>query len=279
MGTVFEVQYLRACGAADSPHLELEKQIQDRLDTIEASMSLYQSKSEISRLNRQGHLDDLSPDFRSVLEQALDYSKLTEGYFDITIWSVLEEIQASFKKHGRPPEPTKLQPYAKLVDSALVQLEGSTIKFSRPGVKVSTDGIAKGYAVDEVAEYLLERGVSNFLINFSGNIRTHGKKVDGQWKVAIQNPLTGEIFDIDLRQGAVASSGLEYASYSKDHKWHHLINPRTLLPARELAGSSVAGPSATVCDALSTAVLVMGRKNADRILSKNFPHYRFWTFK
>jgi thiamine biosynthesis lipoprotein len=160
-----------------------------RLDAIEASMSLYQKDSEIMRLSR-GEVIEPSADFRRVLELSLEHGKKTEGAFDITIWPALSAIQATIRETGLPPAAQALLLLKERVDSRNVELSAGRLSFKVAGTQVTTDGVAKGYAVDEVAKLLRGSGVSSYLLNFSGNMRVEGA---GWWTrvtafVRISNP-------------------------------------------------------------------------------------------
>jgi thiamine biosynthesis lipoprotein len=278
MGTVFELQLVTSCDPETRSALVLAAQ--KRLDTIETSMSLYQSESEISRLNRLRAGESLQPsaDFRAVLEASLKHAKLTNGYFDITVWPALRTIQMQVKDTGQPPNEAQLAQLRQQVDYRNVRLGKGEVGFSKDGTQISTDGIAKGYAVDEVARLFDQSGVRAYLLNFSGNMKLRGTHLDGKpWKVAILNPVDQSSTPAKLRSGdSIASSGVDFNHYTADKKWHHLIDPKTLHPADRVVGASVIGPSATVCDALSTAAFVMGPKLTRKVFARNYPGYRFW---
>jgi thiamine biosynthesis lipoprotein len=275
MGTVFEVQYVDTCGKPDPDKiLRLAK---EELDQMETAMSLYQSESEISRLNRVGSVE-ASQHFINVVNESLKHGQLTEGYFDITIWPVLKLIQKSLKVSNQPPQKKQLESLRELVDFKNVSVLGKQIKFKKQGMAISLDGVAKGYAVDVIAEKLRLSGILSFIVNFSGNMRIEGRHADGRpWSLAVYDPVTEAVVKIPVASTplSVASSGIDFASYSKDKLWHHIINPKTLRPANELIATSIVGPSATVCDVLSTATFAMGPNQAVRILLKNYPQYRY----
>ena len=276
MGTVFEVQYIGACDRSEqSADHDLTLSIKNVLDTLEAHMSLYQSSSEISKLNRSGKIENPSQDLREVVELSLKNAPLTEGYFDITVWPVVKLIQDKFKDTASPPSNEDLEKLRSLVNYKNITINSNGIMFLNPGVMITLDGVAKGYAVDKIADLMEAHSIYNYIVNFSGNMRVKGKQMDGTlWKIAILDPLTHQDILIELKNESIASSGIDYASYSKDKKWHHLINPKTLRPANTLVTATIVGPSAAMCDVLSKT-FVMGAKKAVEILKKNFPEYRY----
>jgi FAD:protein FMN transferase len=275
MGTVFELQYVAGCEGHDL----IGREIKAKLDRWEASMSLYQSQSEISRLNRYGILEDPSADFLRLLNISIGHSRGTNGYFDITIWPVLQLIKASFKLKGVPPSKEALDNLRPFIGVTNIELSNQ-VRFKRKGVMISLDGIAKGFAVDEIGKWLKEVRISNFLINFSGNMLAGGYRADNKpWTVGVPDPNTGELITIELHDEAIASSAVDYSFYSSDKKWHHLIDPHTLRPAGGVVATTIVGPSATTCDVLSTATFAIGLSRAKKILAENYPKYRYWIYE
>jgi thiamine biosynthesis lipoprotein len=276
MGTVFEIQYIGSCNQSEnSLDHRLTLSIKDMLDTMEAHMSLYQTSSEISLLNRTGRIDNPSQDFKEVVILSLKNSPLTEGYFDISVWPVVKLIKASFKETGKPPTYIELEKLRPFVSYKNIKVTDRSIEFLRPGVMITLDGVAKGYAVDKVADFLETNYVHDYIANFSGNMKVKGKQLDGSnWSIGIFDPVIRETIHIKLKDESIATSGVDYAYYSKDKKWHHLINPKTLRPANSLISATIVGPSATLCDVLSKS-FVMGIKNAVAIIKKNYPEYRY----
>ncbi len=109
-------------------------------------------------------------------------------------------------------------------------------------------------------------------------MRLKGAHLDGRpWSVAILNPVDRGTIPAAISSGeAIASSGVDYASFTKDKRWHHIIDPTTLKPANHVVGSTVIGPSAATCDVLSTAVFVMGPSRTREIMARHYPQYRYW---
>lgn len=272
MGTLLKLQYLDSCDKKDDHTHALEtKRILDRL---ESSMSLYQTQSEISRLNRDGVLKKPSQDILSVVRLSLKSGELTEGYFDISIWPVLFFIKGHFEKSDLAPKPQDIDRYRENVDYRKIAANENDIKFKNKGMMITLDGIAKGYAVDLVAEALRSRGIKDFLIDFSGNMIASGRNARRKaWTIAVESDEAKPKI-VSLNDNAISTSGARYATYSEKNKWHHLLNPKTLRPASGGKSVTVMGPSAAVCDMLSTAVFAMDSGIAKRILKKNYPDYR-----
>ena len=125
---------------------------------------------------------------------------------------------------------------------------------------VTLDGIAKGYVVDRVAEVLLDYGLTDYLINAGGDIRSSGHREDGQpWQVAVQDPEMLEGFPdvIPLTGMAVATSGSYEIYFDSDRKHHHIVSSRDGTSPQLSQSVSVVAPTAMEADALATSVFVM----------------------
>jgi thiamine biosynthesis lipoprotein len=179
-------------------------------------------------------------------------------------------------KPGIPPSlPSEeiLNERLALVDYRAIEIEGDSAFLRKKGMRVDFGGIGKGYAVDRVWEACRARGLANFMFDFSGNIRVSGEAKRGlAWAVAIRNP-----FDTSLnlakieisKDGAIATSG-QYERFVEieGHRYGHVIDPRAGFPVAGLASVTVLGRDATITDALSTGLFVLGPKQSIRVLKK-----------
>jgi len=274
MGTFLELQLVSTCGSAQLPNAILA--IKNRLDSLEAELSLYQKDSALSRLNKFGQVDKVSSDFLTILRLSLEHNLNTDGAFNIGVEPILEEIRNSLKNGN---QPKNLSGFRNLLDLKQVLIQQNRVSFKTKGMKLTFDGVAKGYAVDEIASLLEQRGIENYLVNFSGNMRWRGHREDAQnWKIAIWDPVSSLAIQIANRQrGAIASSGIDYNHYSTDKKWHHIIDPRTLRPANENTAATVIGTSATICDILSTTTFILNEKDRQKIYLDRYSEYGYWV--
>lgn len=277
MGAFFEIQLRQNCHKSEPKELFLE--IQNSLDLLEKDLSLYQSQSAIQLLNQTGSLTVAPDSLRQLVQLSLEAGRKTNGAFDLTVWPLLQFIKSHFKIHTDDPSDQALKEVKAVTSYKLVQLTPKGVQFARPGVKITLDGIAKGYAVDQVAALLAKSQVNDYLLNFSGNMKWSGFSEKNQfWKISRWNSVTQKAFEVPgSKIGSIASSGPDFNQYSKGKKWHHLIDPRTLRPANFWVGTTVLGPSATQCDILSTAFFAMPESELNEVLTKNFPDYQVWT--
>ena len=233
----------------------------DEIDRLTGLMSRFDDATAVALLNREGYLKDLPPEVAQVVARSLEYHKLSRGTFDITVKPVVDLFKNSFEgKAPKAPSEKALNEALQLVNAGDVSLTGRTISFKRPGMGITLDGIAKGYIVDQASRILSNHGIKNHLINAGGDIRTMGEKADKKpWTVAIQDPQKKKNYPdiINMRDGAVATSGNYEIYYDREKMFHHIVNPRTGLSPELNASASVLANTAMDADALSTSVFVM----------------------
>lgn len=281
MGTIFEIQLVRNCSAKDDKTLFLK--IKKELDDIESELTLYRTDSPLQQLNEKGFLVGDFPHLDFLLRESLSAKKNTAGAFDISIYPVLLKIQDNFKKYKKPPSAEELDLLKDLVDMNSIVVADKKITFAKKGMKLTFDGIGKGYAVDRVAAILTKAGVSRYLLNFSGNMRWLGLRIDGKkWHLAMWNPVLQIAKSIDAGvAGAMASSGSETNHYTEDLHWHHIIDPVSLRPPMLWSQTTVFARGTNIkamdCDLLSTATFVLNSQKIKAILHDSYSLYRVWT--
>lgn len=231
----------------------------EELELIEDVMSIYREDSQLSRLNRNGLLDDPHPHLVAVLQTAQSISARTEGAFDVTV-QPLWELYSRTKQLNRLPTETEIATARQNVDWKRLEVEPSRIRLDGNGTAITLNGIAQGYAADRVTAVLQKHGVSDALID-TGEFGTLGTKAGGDpWRVGIQHPREQDAY-VSVAQLAgrcLATSGDYATTFTDDHRHHHLLDPRTGRSPNDLSSVSIVATTAMAADALSTAVFVMG---------------------
>ena len=229
---------------------------------IEALMSTYIEESRISEINREAASRPVpaGPELYDLIVRSLDISVLTRGAFDITYDSVGRHYD--FRAGRRPGEETIAAELPR-IDYRRVEprADDESIRFLRPGVRITLGGIAKGYAVERGGELLRERGVRHAIVTAGGDSRLLGDRRGQPWIVGIRDPRDdGRVsLRIPLENEAVSTSGDYERFFIEDgERYHHIIEPATGRPAGELMSATVIGPDAVITDALSTSVFVLG---------------------
>ena len=270
MGTYYRVTV--ASHPETVGEMDLRVAIEERLDEINQRMSTYLPESELSRFNRYSENDwfAVSSDTAVVVAEALRIYERSEGAFDVTVGPLVN-------LWGFGPSGTRSEvPPAESIDAARrqigshhlnVRLFPPALKKSRPELYVDLSGIAKGYAVDALAEVLRAKGVDNFMIDIGGDIFTGGRKGGGAlWEIAIESPDTESRSIhrmIPITDRAIATSG-DYRNYFEvgGHRYSHEIDPRSGYPIRHsLVSVSVLEGSCIRSDAWATALIVLGLEN------------------
>lgn len=233
---------------------------------VEASMSLYRPHSELVRLNRTGYLNQPSHDLLTVLRTAQQVSKRSGGQFDISVqplWTLYDRAQ----REDRLPTPAEISAAQRCVGWRHVNISNDRINLCRPGMALTCNGIAQGYAADEAREALHRNGVAHALINV-GEYASLGHNDRGQtWTLGIENPRDEQrllaVLHADGR--AVATSADNRSAFSADRLHHHIFNPATGASPSALSSVTVLAPSAMLADALTKVMFVAGPQHIPQL--------------
>ena len=250
--TVYDTDTAKSQKAIDEAFAEIE-----RIDNV---MSIYKNTSEVYLLNEKKELTNASDEVVYIIKKSMGYGDLSDGAFDLTVQPILDLYTHTFNDLKRPPTDEEVKETLRAVSYKDIKIEGNDIKLTRPGMKITLGGIAKGYAVDRAIEILQKRGIQHVLVNAGGNMRAIGSKGAENWQIALQNPRNKEeyITLIELDNNAVSTSG-DYERYFNENKtFHHIINPQTGYSATELISVTIVTGTAMHADALSTSVFVLG---------------------
>ena len=232
----------------------------DEMRRLTRIMDRFDSSSAVSALNRDGRINDAPKELLDVAEASRRFHASTGGAFDVTVAPLVDLYKDSFTATGLPPTPAALSRALALVDGGGLSVSGRTISLAKPGMSVTLDGIAKGYIIDAGAESLKKSGAAHFLVNAGGDIRAvGGKGGNASWTIAVRDPESTKNADaISINDGAVATSGNYEVYFDREKLYHHIVNPKTGACPVTSASVSVAAPTVTAADALSTSVFVMG---------------------
>jgi FAD:protein FMN transferase len=273
MGTSYSIQVVlrRKISSIryDTLREKLSRDIGRIIDGIVERMSVHSPASEICRFNQfQGNeWFPVSADTARVVSHALKISERSGGAFDITlgpliaIWGFGAE-----KKNGIIPADSEIEEALHRVGfrSLQIRLSPPALKKEHPGIRCDLSAIAKGFAVDEVAEHLESIGYRRYLVEIGGEIRCRGKNHTSQaWTIGVEAPDSDgmEILrTVRLGKNAVATSGDTHIYFEKGGKrYAHTIDPATGRPlSHNLASVTVIHSSCMEADALATAILVLG---------------------
>jgi len=232
----------------------------DEMNRVSRLLNRYQSASAIGTLNRDGHLSDIPREVSEVIARSLYFHRASGGAFDITVKPLVDLYKEHFAAYKGPPSEAEVTRVLDLVDASAVQYDGRTIRFTKEGMGITLDGIAKGYIIDCGAKVIERHGIKHALINAGGDIQAVGGKGSSTpWKVAIQNPdKDGPYVDtITMVNGAIATSGNYEIYFDEEKLYHHIVNPKTGRSPLQSTSVTVLASNVMDADALSTAVFVM----------------------
>lgn len=266
MGTVYTIKGVAAADELAPPE-GLDGRVQAVLDEINRSMSTYLEDSEISAFNRH-ELGPFpaSPALLEVVAEAQRVAELSGGAFDVTVGPLVDVWGFGPAGAGEVPDDALVERLLEAVGYARLGVDrerGALVK-ERPQLRIDLSAIAKGFAVDRVAETLRSEGVTDFMVEIGGEVSAGGRNGRGQvWRIGIERPEDeGRAVHtvVALADTALATSG-DYRNFRLHDgvRLSHTIDPRVGRPiAHDLASVSVVHPSCMTADALATAFEVLG---------------------
>jgi FAD:protein FMN transferase len=273
MATTFEV--VVPFGTADAT--DLASDVFDRLDQLEAQLTVYRETSDVSHLNRIAPFQAVPVEdgLFELLRLASSLSEQTGGAFDITA-GALVKAWGFFRGPRRvPPEPERLAALERVgMRHVALDPERRSVRFLRPGLEINLGSIGKGYALDRIAAWLdrernlpavlLQGGSSSVYARGSPSIDVRG------WPIDLRHPWEPGRYlaRVWLKSRALGTSAATFQYLEHEgRKLGHVLDPRTGWPASGVASASVVAPTAAEADALSTAFFVGGPELARAVCS------------
>ncbi len=259
MGTRVHVEFYLE---DDSQGPALLGQVMDEMHRIDATLSSYKATSELSKLNQNAPNGwvKVSDELFDLLTKAHQVSQLTNGAFDVTYASVGRYYDY---REGKAPDTETITKAVQGINYWYVErdVERQQVRYTRPEVYVALGGIAKGHAVDRGISILQAAGVAHASISAGGDSRIIGDRLGQPWSVGIQHPRQEDQMSavLPLVDTAVSTSGDYERYFEKDGvRYHHILDPNTGRSATGSWSVTILGPEATLTDALSTSVFVLG---------------------
>lgn len=240
---------------------------------IENEASLYIENSQVSILNSEGSISKASRHLIKMIDSARQVSEVTNGAFDISVQPLWELASVLAIKDLSQQRAEDLWAEARSkVDFRAIEVDGESVRFTKPGMKITLNGIAQGYVTERVSTLLQEQGVEHGLVNF-GEYKGFGKNENGKpWRVGIQNPLN--VMDnteiVELHNEALATSAASAGQVGDQIS--HIFDARTgrKMGAKSVfASASVLHSSATLADAYATAFTLMNAADIGKIVQSH----------
>ena len=246
-------------GAVDAAFEEVR-----RLDQM---LSNYKPESELSELNRRAaeRPVQVTPEMFSLLSACAEYSRESEGAFDITVGPLMK-IWGFYKGTGRLPHRAEIRGALDQVGYRNIVLDAAnrTVRFARPGVELDPGGIGKGYAVDRMIEVLKQSGIRTALVSAAGSSIYGLGAPPGEkgWRVQIRDPKDANknVAEVYLKDESMSTSGnYEKFFHAEGRIYSHIMDPRTGWPAQGVLAVSAIAPRTLDSEAWTKPLFVNGR--------------------
>jgi len=231
---------------------------------LEQLFSTWIPTSELSQVNAAAGREPVvvGPETLELVSRSLEMARLTEGGFNIAVGPAVEAW--SVTERERIPTREELQSLRLLVDWTMINIDSQarTIFLPKPGMRIDVGGIGKGYAADRAVDVMRKMGAMGGVVALSGDIKTFGDLPGMQgFPVGIRHPRQegALIATVDLKNEAISTAG-DYERYFEREgvRYHHILDPKSLQPARQCQSVTVIAAEGTVADGLDTGIFVLG---------------------
>ncbi len=268
MGTFVTITLLHP--SSDQAQTVLGEAFQKMEDWIHI-FNRHENDSPISYLNERGFLPNPPPELLRVLRHSVAFHSQTRGLFDVTIKPVLD-LYESQNEMGRLPSTGAIQEALSLVGVFGVNLDHKKISFSKEGMGITLDGIAKGTIVDKTINFIKEKGIRHALVAASGDIRVFGgRNMEMPWKIAVYDPKNENEFSetISLSDGAVSTSGNYMVYFDREKVHYHILSPENGVSPCWSVSSTILASVSEDADALATSLMLLSPEEGMALINKD----------
>lgn len=232
-----------------------------RMEGAVKLLSRFDPESPVSKLNREGHLDEIPADLRTVMARALEISAHTDGDFDVTVAPVLDYMYGLSRPVALTAGTREIIARRKsLIGYRSILLDEQGIRFRHPGMSVTLDAVAKGFVVDQGIAALRQSGIERALIDAGGDLRAiSGPNPNHFWNVGIVDPqnVNRVAAVIKLQNSALSTSGNYQVFFSADRRLFHIVNPHTGYSPGGYSSITVMANEVMEADAMSVGAFSM----------------------
>ncbi|WP_420601623.1 FAD:protein FMN transferase [Flagellimonas sp.] len=272
MGTRFEITVIAP--NEDIGYINIDEAVSE-IKRIEKIISSWDDESETSLINKNAGIKPVKVcrELFQLIERSIKISEITDGAFDIS-YASMDNIWKFDGSMDRAPDEKEIQQSISKIgyQNIILNSKEQTVFLKEKGMRIGFGAIGKGYAADRAKELLVSKQVKGGIINASGDLTTWGTKVTGEkWLIGIANPMSKDkVFSwLPVVESSVATSG-NYEKYIvlNGEKYSHIIDPRTGYPTTGINSVSIFAKNAELCDALATAVFIMGRDSGIHLINQ-----------
>lgn len=270
MGTIpYQIKYIA------KENLPLKPTIDSLLQAFNQSLSTYIPDSEISQFNKQSTFTFSSPYFYEVLKASQTVYEASDGLFDPTVSPL---VDAWGFGSGRPigPDSSQIDSLLHYVGFEKIEFDSQEVRKKVDGLQLNFSAIAKGQAIDVIAEWLKGQDIADFMVEIGGEVYANGKNEDDVlWTIGIEVPneyVAGDVYDaLPLDNKGMATSG-NYRNFLTidGQKVSHTINPKTGFPEHSrLLSATVVAQNCMLADAYATACMAMGMEKSKTLAERH----------
>ncbi|MGI6752168.1 MAG: FAD:protein FMN transferase [Anaerovoracaceae bacterium] len=276
-----------------------EEYVQQFHDELEKYHQLYDIYNDYPNLNNIKTINDnagIKPvKVDGKIIDLLDFGKeiyeVSEGQVNIALGAVLKIWHEYRETAINNPEKAKVPPMEILMSAAehidiedvIIDRKNSTVFLRDPEMSIDVGGLAKGYATEQAGLFIQQKGLKDCLISVGGNVRSFGYKGDGRqlWNIGIQNPDMGEddLYTLQITNKSLVTSGDYIRYYTVDGKrYHHIIDPTTLMPSDYFRAVTIVCEDSGMADALSTMLYNMPYEKGLKYIESLEDAQAVWIF-
>jgi len=246
-----------------------------RLDQL---LSNYIPDSELSDVNHRAADGPVhvSPELFQLLQACVEYSRESEGTFDITVGPLMK-VWGFYKGTGHLPHRAEVRGAMNLVGykNLILDPTAQTVRFAKKGVEIDPGGIGKGYAVDRIAKILKDNGIDRGLVSGGGSSFYVNETATNEkgWRVEIKNPkdTSKAVEALYLKDESMSTSGsYEKFFYAEGRIYSHIMDPRTGFPSHGMLSTSVIAPQTIDSEAWCKPYYILGPQWASKHRRKDF---------
>lgn len=279
-GTTYSINYYHRSQAVS------KKQIDSILIAIDSSLSIYKDYSLITAFNQSAKGLKMDLHLQTVVEKSLTISKNSNGAFDITVYPLVNAWGFGLSKPTAPPSHAEIKKLLNNTGYQNIEIKGNELLKRKPQIQIDVNGIAQGYSVDLIADFLENNGIHNYIAELGGELRVKGKKPKNQFfKVGIEAindidfaPLTKYI---EIDSGAITTSG-NYRKFMElgTEQSNHIINPKTgHYQKNSLVSVTVYAQDAITADGYDNVLMNLGLEKSLSFLAKHKELAAYFVYK
>jgi len=282
-GTSYQITYYAKEAIISSTSID------QKFAELDSSLSIYKAYSLINQFNNSEKGIVMDEHLARVVMRSLKIWSESGGVFDISILPIVEAWGFGAKRHNNPPSDEVINKALSCSGSDKLHIRGNRLIKDIPCLKIDVNGIAQGYSVDVISDYIESRGIQNYLIEIGGEIRIKGRKQPGNqiMRIGIEQPSNDKDEEaliqkiIELKGGAITTSG-NYRKYIQNgsKKISHLMNPKTGRPIEnEMISVTVRSEKAMSADGYDNVLIGKDLENAFAFLKKHRGLEAYFIYK